>query len=50
VIVQAGASEAQQLAAETAEAVFAGGGGLADGQRLYADIKDACRSRPRSDI
>jgi FMN-dependent oxidoreductase (nitrilotriacetate monooxygenase family) len=40
VIVQAGASEAgRQLAAETAEAVFAGLGGLADGKRLYADIK-----------
>jgi alkanesulfonate monooxygenase len=40
VIVQAGASEAgKQLAAETAEAVFTGGGSLADGQALYADIK-----------
>ncbi|MBI3514912.1 MAG: LLM class flavin-dependent oxidoreductase [Proteobacteria bacterium] len=40
VIVQAGASDdGRQLAAETAEAVFAGGGSLADGQRLYADIK-----------
>ncbi|SDB52944.1 LLM class flavin-dependent oxidoreductase [Belnapia rosea] len=40
VIVQAGASEAgKQVAAETAEAVFAGVGTLADGQRLYADIK-----------
>lgn len=40
VIVQAGASEAgKQLAAETAEAVFTGGGSLADGQKLYADIK-----------
>jgi alkanesulfonate monooxygenase len=40
VIVQAGASEAgKQLAAETAEVVFAGVGNLADGQRLYADIK-----------
>jgi len=40
VIVQAGASEAgRQLAAETAEAVFTGGGSLADGQKLYADIK-----------
>jgi alkanesulfonate monooxygenase len=40
VIVQAGASEdGKQLAAETAEAVFAGVGGLADAQRLYADIK-----------
>ena len=40
VIVQAGASEAgKQLAAETAEAVFTGGGSLADAQKLYADIK-----------
>ncbi len=40
VIVQAGASEAgRQLAAETAEAVFAPANTLADGQRLYADIK-----------
>lgn len=40
VIVQAGASEAgKQLAAETAEAVFTGGGSLKDGQALYADIK-----------
>ena len=40
VIVQAGASEdGKQLAAETAEAVFTGGGTLADAQKLYADIK-----------
>jgi alkanesulfonate monooxygenase SsuD/methylene tetrahydromethanopterin reductase-like flavin-dependent oxidoreductase (luciferase family) len=40
VIVQAGASDdGRQLAAETAEAVFTGGGSLGDGQRLYADIK-----------
>src|ERR1700755_3045689 len=40
VIVQAGASEdGKQLAAEPAEAGFTGGGSLADGQRLYADIK-----------
>ncbi len=40
VIVQAGASEdGRQLAAETAEAVFTGGGSLADAQKLYADIK-----------
>src|SRR4051794_26007893 len=39
-IVQAGASEdGRQLAAETAEAVFTGGGSLADGQKLYSDIK-----------
>ncbi|CAN5369626.1 LLM class flavin-dependent oxidoreductase [soil metagenome] len=40
VIVQAGASEdGKQLAAETAEAVFTGGGAIADAQKLYADIK-----------
>jgi FMN-dependent oxidoreductase (nitrilotriacetate monooxygenase family) len=40
VIVQAGASEdGKQLAAETAEAVFAGGGSIGDAQKLYADIK-----------
>ena len=40
VIVQAGASDAgRQLAAETAEVVFAGGGPLEDGRKLYADIK-----------
>lgn len=40
VIVQAGASDdGKQLAAETAEAVFTGGGSLADAQKLYADIK-----------
>jgi FMN-dependent oxidoreductase (nitrilotriacetate monooxygenase family) len=40
VIVQAGASEAgRQLAAETAEAVFASAPTLEDGQRYYADVK-----------
>jgi len=40
VIVQAGASEAgRQLAAETAEAVFAAQSKLADAQRFYADVK-----------
>src|SRR3982750_3394824 len=40
VIVQAGASDdGRQLAAETAEAVFTGGGALPDSQKLYADIK-----------
>ncbi len=40
VIVQAGASEAgRQLAAETAEVVFAGVSTLAEGQRFYADVK-----------
>ncbi len=40
VIVQAGASEAgRQIAAETAEVIFAAGGRLADAQRFYADVK-----------
>jgi FMN-dependent oxidoreductase (nitrilotriacetate monooxygenase family) len=40
VIVQAGASDAgRQLAAETAEMVFAAGGALPDAQRFYVDVK-----------
>ncbi|HWX47312.1 MAG TPA: LLM class flavin-dependent oxidoreductase [Roseomonas sp.] len=40
VIVQAGASEAgRQLAAETAEVIFAAAPTLADGQRFYRDVK-----------
>jgi FMN-dependent oxidoreductase (nitrilotriacetate monooxygenase family) len=40
VIVQAGASDAgRQLAAETAEVIFAAQTTLADGQRFYADVK-----------
>ena len=40
VIVQAGASDAgRQLAAETAEVIFASGGNLADAQAFYADIR-----------
>jgi FMN-dependent oxidoreductase (nitrilotriacetate monooxygenase family) len=40
VIVQAGASDAgRQLAAETAEVVFAAGSRLADDQAFYADVK-----------
>jgi FMN-dependent oxidoreductase (nitrilotriacetate monooxygenase family) len=40
VIVQAGASDAgRQLAAETAEVVFAAGSNLDNGQRFYADVK-----------
>jgi alkanesulfonate monooxygenase len=40
VIFQAGASEAgRQLAAETAEVVFAAGSNLAGGQEFYADVK-----------
>jgi FMN-dependent oxidoreductase (nitrilotriacetate monooxygenase family) len=43
VIVQAGASEAgRQLAAETAEVVFAAGSRLEDDQAFYADVK--CRA------
>jgi len=40
VIVQAGASDAgRQLAAETAEMVFAAGSHIANAQRFYADVK-----------
>lgn len=40
VIVQAGSSEAgRQIAAETAEAIFAAPATLADGQAFYADVK-----------
>lgn len=40
VIVQAGASEAgRQLAAETAEVIFAAHGTLQEGRRFYADVK-----------
>jgi FMN-dependent oxidoreductase (nitrilotriacetate monooxygenase family) len=40
VIVQAGASDAgRQLAAETAEMIFASGGRLADAQAYYSDVK-----------
>ncbi len=40
VIVQAGSSDAgRQLAAETAELVFAAGSNLAGAQRFYADVK-----------
>jgi alkanesulfonate monooxygenase len=49
VIVQAGASEAgRQLAAETAEVVFAAGSNLANGQRFYADIKGRMRKAGRN--
>lgn len=49
VIVQAGASEAgRQIAAETAEAVFAGTNNLADGQKLYADIKGRMKAIGRN--
>ena len=49
VIVQAGASEAgKQLAAETAEAVFAGVRTLQDWQALYRDIKGRMEKLGRS--
>ena len=49
VIVQAGASEAgRQLAAETAEAVFAAHADLAAGQRFYADVKSRAEKAGRS--
>lgn len=48
VIVQAGASDAgRQLAAETAEMVFAPGGRLADAQAYYADLKTRARAAGR---
>jgi FMN-dependent oxidoreductase (nitrilotriacetate monooxygenase family) len=48
VIVQAGASEAgRQLAAETAEMIFAGGGKLADAQHYYADVRERARKAGR---
>src|SRR5438445_34264 len=44
VIVQAGASDAgRQLAAETAEVIFASGGKLADAQRYYADVRQRAK-------
>jgi len=53
VIVQAGASDAgRQLAAETAEVIFAAHNTLADGQRFYADIKGRLDKlgRPRDSL
>ncbi len=53
VIVQAGASEAgRQLAAETAEVIFAAHGSLADGQAFYADVKQRLDrlGRPREHL
>lgn len=53
VIVQAGASEAgRQLAAETAEVIFAAHGSLADGQAFNADItrRMAALGRPREHL
>ena len=50
VIVQAGASDAgRQLAAETAEVVFAAGGPIEAGRAFYADVKGrAAKARPQS--
>ena len=49
VIVQAGASEAgRQIAAETAEVIFASGGNRADAQRFYADVKTRMKKLGRS--
>src|SRR5580698_7437023 len=49
VIVQAGASDAgRQLAAETAEMVFASGGRLEDAQATYADIKARAKAAGRN--
>src|SRR6266403_596108 len=49
VIVQAGASDSgRQLAAETAEVIFASGGNLADAQRFYADVKGRMKELSRS--
>src|ERR1043165_1119079 len=53
VIVQAGASEAgRQLAAETAEVIFAAHADLAAGQRFFADVKSRAEKlgRSRDDI
>jgi len=48
VIVQAGASDAgRQLAAETAEMVFAAGGPLKEAQAYYADVKARARAAGR---
>ena len=48
VIVQAGASEAgRQIAAETAEMVFAAGGPMADAQVFHADVKARARAAGR---
>ena len=50
VMVQAGASDAgRQLAAETAEMVFAAGGPIEAGRAFYADVKGrAAQDRPQS--
>ncbi|MEX0591792.1 MAG: LLM class flavin-dependent oxidoreductase, partial [Xanthobacteraceae bacterium] len=49
VIVQAGASDSgRQLAAEVAEVIFSGVNNLADGRRVYADIKGRAEKAGRS--
>jgi alkanesulfonate monooxygenase len=49
VIVQAGASDSgRQLAAETAEVVFAAGSNLAGAQRFYADVKSRAEKAGRN--
>jgi FMN-dependent oxidoreductase (nitrilotriacetate monooxygenase family) len=49
VIVQAGASDAgRQLAAETAEVIFAAGGNLANARAFYADVKGRMEKLGRS--
>lgn len=53
VIVQAGASEAgRQLAAETAEVIFAAGGHIANARAFYADVKGRMEKlgRPRDHL
>src|SRR5205085_2603567 len=48
VVVQAGASDAgRQLAAETAEMIFAGGGKLADARHYYADVRERAQKAGR---
>jgi len=48
-IVQAGASDAgRQLAAETAEMVFAAGGPIADARAFYADVKSRAAAAGRN--
>jgi FMN-dependent oxidoreductase (nitrilotriacetate monooxygenase family) len=49
VIVQAGASEAgRQIAAETAEVIFASGGNFSDARAFYADVKGRMKQLGRS--
>jgi FMN-dependent oxidoreductase (nitrilotriacetate monooxygenase family) len=49
VIVQAGASDAgRQIAAETAEVIFASGGNLGDARHFYADVKERMAKLGRS--